>query len=334
VDKPRSTYRYRLRNWPDYNAALVRRGSLTFWCDADALAGWIEHRRTGGRGRRSGRGRRGRPRQYSELAITTMLTLQAIYSLPLRATVGFVTSLLELAGHEALPVAHPSTLSRRRRTLTVALAVRRVKAPVHLVVDSTGLKLYGEGEWKVRQQGWTCHRRWLKMHLAVDEATSEIRSAAVSTNDVSDGQVLPGLLAAEAAPISQVTGDGIYDEWRCWDAVAARPEHPRAGFPPPRQKRGPNRRRARIRQHGNAGARPLDRDEHIRRIRAVGRQRWKQDVDYHRRSLAEAEVSRFKTRFGDRLSARSFAGQAIEVFIRCRALNLMSSLGMPKYRAA
>lgn len=327
--KPSTQQPYRLRNWRDYNAALVRRGSLTLWCDAEALAGWVERRRTGGDARR-----RGRPRQYSDLAITTMLTLKEIYHLPLRATMGFVESLLRLAGHLELPIACPSTLSRRRRTLAVELPVRAVTSPLHLVVDSTGLKLYGEGEWKGRQHGWTCHRRWLKVHLAVDEATSELRSVAVSTNHVSDGAVLPALLAAEAAPLRQVTGDGIYDEWRCWEAVAARPDHPRAVFPPPRVQRGPNRRRARIRQHGNSSAPPLDRDAHVRRIRTVGRRRWKQEVDYHRRSIAETDVSRLKTRFGDRLSARSFAGQATQVFLRCRALNVMTHLGMPDCHVA
>lgn len=320
--------RYRLRNWRDYNTALVRRGSLTFWCDAAALSGWVEARRP------DERRQRGHPRVYSDVAITTMLTLQEIYQLPLRATVGFVDSLLKLAGVPALPVAHASTLSRRRRTLPVQVPVRAGAAPRHLVVDSTGLKLYGEGEWKVRQHGWTCHRRWLKVHLALDEATSELRSVAVSTNDVTDGEVLSTLLAGEAAPLRQVTGDGGYDTWRCWDAVAARPERPRAVFPPLRGRGGPGRHRARIRQHGNSRRTPLDRDQHIRRIRAIGRRRWKQEVDYHRRSVGETGVSRLKTRFGDRLSARSFAGQATEVFLRCRALNLMAQLGMPQSYAA
>jgi hypothetical protein len=322
------THCYRLRNWPDYNAALVRRGSLTFWFDAAAVAGWVEQTRPGERRRR------GRPRTYSDVAITVMLTLQELYQLPLRATVGFVDSLLTLAGCRTLPVAHPSTLSRRRRTLSVPVPVRAVARPVHLVVDSTGLKLYGEGEWKVRQHGWSCHRRWLKVHLAIDEATRELRGVAVSTNDVADGEVLPTLLAAEAAPLRQVTGDGGYDKWRCWDAVAARPEQPRAVFPPLKGGGGPRGRRARIRQHGNSGRAPLERDQHIRRIRAVGRRRWKQEVDYHRRSVAETGPWRLKRCFGDRVSARSFDGQATEVFLRCRALNLMAHLGMPDSYAA
>lgn len=316
--------RYRLRNWRDYNTALVRRGSLTLWCDAAALAGWVEAR---GRPPR----RRGRPRTYSDLAIATMLTLQAVYHLPLRATVGLMRSLAALLGVPALPVANAATLSRRRARLAVPLPTRASPppaAPRHVVVDATGLKVYGEGEWKVRRFGWTRHRTWLKVHLLVDAATSELRAVGASTAAVSDGEVLPALLATEAAPLAQVTGDGAYDEWRCWDAVAARPERPRAVFPPPRPRAGP--KRARIKQHGNARHRPpLDRDAAIRAIRRVGRAAWKRAAGYHRRSLAETAVARFKTLFGPRVSARTFDAQAQEVFIRAAALNRMTALGMP-----
>lgn len=344
--KPKSRCRYRLRNWREYNAALVQRGSLTLWCDEAAVAGW---------GARGPTGRRGRPRTYSDLAITCMLTLQEVYHLPLRAAVGLVQSLLALLGHGALPVAHPATLSRRRRTLDVPLPRRALDGPLHLVIDTTGLKLYGEGEWKVRQHGWTKRRTWLKVHLGVDEATSELRVMGVTTPSVGDGELLPDLLAREDAPLAQVTADGSYDEWRCYDAVAARPERldgpdgrpPRAVFPPPRERRPGQRLRAprpaggddrwrpqrsyrlRIRQHGNGAAPPLDRDEHVRLLRRVGRRRWKQAVGDHRRSLAETAVFRLKTLFGERVRARTFAGQAVTVFVRGAALNRMTYLGMP-----
>lgn len=315
--KRSSKRRYRLRNWRDYNTALVRRGSLTLWFDEAAVAGWTGGGRTG---------RRGRPPTYSDQAITVMLTLKAVYHLKLRSTEGLVRSLVQLLGL-TLPVPDFSTLSRREATLAVALPVRPVTAPLHWVVDSTGLKLYGEGEWKVRQYGWTQHRRWLKVHLAIDPATSEIRSIGASTNHVCDGEMLPLLLAAETAPLAQVTGDGIYDEWRCWDAVAQRPERPRAVFPPPRPRTG--RKRARIRQHGNTDAPPLDRDEAIRAIRRVGRRQWKIDAGYHERSLAETGVSRWKGILGPAVHARTTERQITEVFIGARVLNQMTRLGMP-----
>lgn len=314
-----SNSRHRLRNWAQYNAALVQRGSLTVWCDEAAVAGWVERGRTG---------RRGRPRRYSDDAITCMLLLQTVFRLPLRATVGFVRSLLPLLQQPALPVADASTLSRRRARLAVALPVRIPTAPMHLVIDATGLKLFGEGEWKVRQHGWCRHRRWLKLHIAVDVATQELRAAGISTNNVTDGEMLPRLLAAEPAPLAQVTGDGAYDEWRCWDAVAARPEQPRAVFPVPRPQRGPQR--ARVKRHGNRAGRPLDRDEQIRAIRHGGRAAWKRAVGYHQRSLAETAMSRLKGLFGDRVAARSLDGQVTEVLLRCAALNRMSHLLPPR----
>ena len=306
---------YHLRNWPEYNRALEARGELTLWLDADVLATWRAAPRTG---------RRGHPRVYSDVAIQCMLTLQELYRLKLRQTQGFVRSLFALLGVQ-LPAACASTLSRRRRTLDVRLPVSVPTGPIHLVVDSTGLKVYGEGEWKVRRCGYTKRRTWLKVHLGVDAATSELRTVGVSTHDVSDGRMLPLLLAAERAPLAQVTGDGIYDEWGCYDAILARPERPRAVIPPPRA----GQRRPRIRQHGNCRAPPLPRDEHIRRIRRVGRAQWKREVGYHRRSLAETAVFRLKATFGDHLSARTNDGKATQVFLRCAALNRMAALGMP-----
>ena len=334
--KPQGKARYRLRNWREYNTALVHRGSLTLWCDPAAVAAWVARDRSG---------RRGRPRTYSAAAIRCMGTLQQVFHLPLRATVGFVRSLLTLLGHAELPVAHPATLCRRRRTLALVLPVSVPRGPLHLVVDTTGLKVYGEGEWKVRQHGWAKHRRWIKLHLGVDAATQELRAVGVTAADVADHAFFPTLLAAEHAALAQVTGDGVYASRACYAAVAARPEQPRAVFPPPRERR--RGRLARPRrdpptssrrytkytlhpwQHGNCGAPPLARDEHVRRIRQVGRRRWKQEVGYHQRSLTETAVSRVKQLFGAGVAARSLAAQTAIVALRAAALNRMTQLGMP-----
>lgn len=311
---------YRLRNWSEYNRALEVRGELTLWVDAAVVAAW----------RAEPSSRRGHPLVYSDAAIGCALTLQEFYRQGLRQTTGLVRSLLALLGL-TLPAPSASTLSRRRRTLAVPLPVRVPPDPLHLVVDSTGLKVYGAGEWRSRREGYTKRRTWLKVHLGVDAATSELRLVAVSTNDGDDGAVLAHLLPLETAPLAQVSGDGAYDTWQCYAAVAARPEQPRAVFPP----RARGRRRPRIRQHGNCRAPPLQRDEHLRRIRRGGRAQWKREVGYHRRSLAETAVFRLKTVFGDRLSARTHDGEATQVFLRCAALNRMTALGMPdSYPAA
>jgi hypothetical protein len=210
-------------------------------------------------------------------------------------------------------------LSRRWATLEVALPRSPSSQPLHLVVDSTGVKVFGEGEWKVRQHGYTKRRTWRELHLGADETTGEIVAAMVTTNNVADSQVLEEMLEQVAGDIDQVSGDGSYDKRNCYAAIGKRKA--RAAIPP--------RRNAKIWQHGNTKQERLMRDENLRRIRQVGRKQWKQEVDYHRRSLAETQMFRVKTIFGDRVSARQFAGQATQMLVRCAALNRMTHLGMP-----
>lgn len=209
-----------------------------------------------------------------------------------------------------------STLSRRRTGLQVELPRRRKQEPVHLVVDSTGMKVYGEGEWLVRQHGYKKRRTWRKLHIGMDESTGEILAAVMSISQMSDKEVLPDLLEQVDEEIKQVSADGGYDYMSCYEAIDNRKA--RAAIPP--------RRTARIWNNGQMD----QRDKNIRRIRKVGRKKWKQEAGYHRRSLVETAMMRVKTIFGDRLSARRFEGQASEVFIRCAALNQMTRLGMPE----
>jgi IS5 family transposase len=281
------------------------------WVDKKAIEGWANHRRTG---------KPGAPQTYTDTAIVCMLTLKAVYNLALRSTQGLMQSVVELLRVQ-LPVPDYTTLCRRRKGLDVKLPhQRQVKnEPIHLVVDSTGLKVYGEGEWKVRQHGYSKRRTWRKLHLAVDESSGQIEAVVVSTNSISDGEVLEDLLEQVEEEIKQVTGDGLYDTRECYEVIGKRKAV--AAIPP--------RRGARIWQHGNSSKERLARDENLRRIREVGRKRWKQEVGYHRRSLAESAIYRIKTIFGDRLSARGIEAQGCEVFIRCGALNRMTQLGMP-----
>lgn len=193
-----------------------------------------------------------------------------------------------------------------------------------MVVDSTGVKVFGEGEWKVRQHGVTKRRTWKKLHIGVDEATGEILAVRVTDNSVADATALPGLLDQIAAPIDQVSCDKAYDTRGSYTAIDHR--QARACIPP--------RRGARIWQHANTRAERLSRDENLRAIRQHGRQAWKVSSGYHRRSLAETAMSRFKRILGPTISARTFAGQAAEIKVRCNILNTMTHLGTPdSYRA-
>lgn len=190
---------------------------------------------------------------------------------------------------------------------------------VHVVVDSTGVKVYGEGEWKVRTHGVGKRRTWRKLHLGVDEGSGEILAAVVTTNDVADCEVLSDLLEQIEQDIEQLSGDGGYDTFDCYDAMAARKAL--ATIPP--------RSNAKIQQHGNSKAQPHPRDENLRRVRQVGCKQWKQESGYHRRSLSETAMFRLKTIFGGKLRRRFFDNQAVELFLQCAALNRMIQLGKP-----
>ncbi|MBM0744668.1 IS5 family transposase [Phormidium sp. CLA17] len=300
---------YRIRNWSEYNAALKQRGSLTFWIDEAVVEGWIDPYLSG---------KPGASVYYSDLAIMTMATVKAVYRLAGRQCQGFLESIFELMDIE-LSVPEHSTLSRRVGKLAIALPVLPKSGARHVVVDSTGVKVYGEGEWKTRQHGVSKRRTWRKLHLGVDEETGEILAAVVTTNDMTDGAVLADILDGIEDEIEQVSADGAYDQRKCYDAIRER--NARATIPP--------RKGAKIWQHGNSKAERHNRDENLRRIRKGGRKAWKRESNYHRRSLAETTMFRFKTIFGGNLSPRKFDNQAVELFIKCAALNRMIQICKP-----
>lgn len=247
-----------------------------------------------------------------------MLTLKSVFNLPLRSTQGLVESLIKLLD---LPIeaADYSTVCRRQKMLDIKLQKRSQAEPLHGVFDSTGLKVFGEGEWKVRQHGYSKRRTWRKLHLGVDEKSGEIIASVITTNDFGDGEVLSDLLDQIDSPLSQAYGDGAYDSFENYDLLN------KCGAKitiPPREN-------AKTHQHGNCKAPPLVRDKIIRAIRKLGRSEWKRQSGYHRRSIAETTMFRFKQLFGDNLSAILFESQAAEAFIKCNALNKMTSLGMP-----
>ena len=303
----------RVRNWSAYNAALVKRGSLTVWLEESVLGGWLEPHRSG---------RRGASRTYSEAAIQAVLLLKAVYHLPLRGAQGFAESIFQLMGLP-LPVPHYSTLSRRQIGLELMAPCLNRGEAIHLVVDSTGCKVYGEGEWKVRVHGKSKRRTWRKLHLGVNESTGEIVAAVLSSNDLSDGEILPQLLEQVGEPIAQISGDGGYDKRSCYQALHQREKEQRQKL----KVTIPPRRGARIWQHGNSQAQRLARDENLRAIRKVGRQRWKQESGYHRRSIAETAMARYKQIVGEKLKARKFDRQSTEAFVGVMVLNRMTALG-------
>ncbi len=301
--------RHRVTNWAAYDAALRQRGSLTVWFTEAAIAAWrAEPRTTPG----------GQP-HYSALAITTALTLRAVFRLGLRQTEGLIGSIVHLLGLE-LAVPDHTTLSRRAATLPLPARPRATSEPLHLLVDSTGLKLGGPGEWLGEKRGTKKRRAWRKLHLGVDADTGEILAAELTTSAIDDGAQIGPLLDQVEGAVASFTGDGAYDREDVYDAVAAR--HPDAAVVvPPRSSAV---------QSEAAETAPTQRDRHLQLIAARGRLGWQTASGYNRRALAEAAVSRYKRVIGDALRSRTDRRQATEAAIAVRALNRMLELGRPQ----
>jgi len=301
--------RYKVRNWRDYDKALKDRFSITLWVNEDAALTWYAEPS----------GRRGAPRTYTDTAIKCCLTVRTLLRLPLRGCEGFLASLLPLLGLPWLSTPDHSTLCRRGKTLSVELPHIRNGARIDLVVDASGLKICGEGEWKVKVHGTGKRRTWRKLHIGLDAETGEIVAAALTTADVHDSEMLSGLLLGLDGAVKTVTSDGGYDTREDYDAIAGIGAE--AVIPP--------RKGAKIWRHGKRKDPPHARDEILRYIRKHGRRKWKETSGYHRRSLAETVFFRIKTIFGDRLSSRDFDNQATEAFLRLSIMNRMTGLGMP-----
>jgi hypothetical protein len=301
---------YRVKNWSEYDKALVQRGSITFWLSDDFEKTWLY----------AGEKQRGSQFEYSDQAIVIMLTIKEVFHLTNRGVEGFLRSMLELMEIE-LPVPDHSTLPKRSRNLKVPLP-KTPRENLNLVIDSTGLKIYGEGEWKVRQHGVSKRRTWRKLHLGVNPDDGEIQAVLLTTNSVSDDQAVDPLLAQIEPTLLDFAADGSYDKRKVYAGLNAHSPAVNILIPP--------RKNAHIWQHGNTQAERLQRDENLRAVRKQGRKAWKEESGYHIRSLAETGMFRFKTIFGAGLSARLIETQTTQALIRCMALNKMTHLGMPE----
>ena len=301
--------RYRVRNWREYEAGLKRRGDLTLWLDEAAMAGWQAPRRSTPGGQA----------WYSDAAVELVPTLRLVFHLALRQAEGFAASVLRLLGQE-LSVPDHTTLCRRGR----GLAGRRPEVvphgPMHLVIDSTGLKLFGRGEWDEEKHG-RARRSWRKLHLAVDAGTGEIVACVLTDNGADDAGEVPALLEQIEGEVASVAADGAYDGEPVYRAVA---DHQRDPPPdvviPPRASAVP----------GTVGVDARSRrDCHIRSIAERGRMAWQRATGYGRRSLAETAVGRFKAIIGPKLRARSLPAQRGEAATAVGVLNRMIRTAKP-----
>ena len=293
----------KVMNWREYDASLRQRGSLTVWFTDDAIEGWrAQPRTTPG----------GQP-WYSSLAILTALTLRTVFRLALRQTEGLIGSVIGLLGLD-LAVPDHSTLCRRAETLEVPRPKpRRDGEPLHLLVDSTGLKLCGAGEWLVEKHGTKTRRSWRKLHIGLDADTGQIVAATLTRKEIDDGAEVGPLLDQVAASVSSFTADGAYDQEGVSAVVAER--YPEAAIiVPPRSTAVPSEM---------AETAPTQRDRHLQAIAEHGRAAWQKASGYTKRARVEAAMSRFKRVIGDGLRSRTDRRRATEVDVAVHALNRM-----------
>lgn len=297
--------RYKTTNWAAYNAALKARGSLTIWLDKDMQ--WYA----------PASGKRGRQQVFSDAAIQFCLSIKCLFGLALRQSLGVVESLLRLAGLD-WRVPDFSTVSRRQKALRVQLPYRAATCALDLLVDSTGIKFLGEGQCKRKKHGAEYRRQWRKVHLGIDASTLEIRAIEVTDNSVGDAPMLPELLGQipPDEPMASVSADGAYDTKACHAAIVERGAQ--AVIPP--------------RKNGQLWKETLEgasvRNEALKACHRLGWRIWKKWSGYHRRSLVETKMHCFK-RLGERVMARTFEPQVVELHVRVALLNRFTQLGRP-----
>jgi transposase len=301
--------KFRVKNWAEYDAGLRRRGSLTLWVTPEVLDGWKAARRTTPGGQSV----------YSELAIETGMMLRLAFHLALRQTEGLMASIFILLG-VSLNAPDHSTLSRRVRKMTsVSKGCILPDGPVHLLIDSTGLKVLGAGEWLQEKHGAKARRTWKNLHQAVDADTGMIMASTLTGNDVGDPSQVAPLLDQIDATIASVTVDGAYDGMPIYDVVASHDENINVIIPP----------HVTAVLSEDAKQDPSQRDKHILSIAAHGRLGWQKETDYGQRALVETTMGRYKAILGPCLRARSFSGQQAEAAVGVAVLNRMLDAGRP-----
>lgn len=267
--------------------------------------------------------KRGGQPQYTDAYIEICCMIRKLFRLGLRQTEGTVSSIVLMLGLKA-GVPCYTQICRRMKLLNIRpeLKNRHEKGEaIDIVVDSSGLKVYGEGEWKVRQHGWSKHRTWRKIHLGINPDTGEILCHVLTPNSMNDADMLEPLLqqVPQKVKIKNLMGDGIYDKHKVYDVLRKRKIKP--VIPP--------RKGARIIRHGNCLEKLHARDRNLRYIRKHGEKKWKRHSRYHKRNMAETAMFRIKTVFSDKLQSRTIERQEVEMAITCKMLNRMTYCGMP-----
>jgi Transposase DDE domain len=296
---------FKVENWPEYEAGLRRRGSLTLWIEDAALDHW----QTFGPGGQA---------RYKDAAIQTTLMVRTAFRLALRRTEGLMASVIMLMD---LTISAPdhSTISRRAVTLPVIQPDSVPHGPLHLLIDSTGLQVYGAGQWLEAKHGAKSRRKWRKLHLAVDADNGRIVAWTLTDQDADDPSQVAPLLDQIDGLINRVTADGAYDGAPTYGTIAAHRDDIVVVIPP---------RSAAVLSGGQGPF--AQRDRHLEMITERGLLAWQKATDYGKRSLVETTMGRYKALIGPRLRARGFAAQQTEAAIGVAVLNQMLAAGHPK----
>jgi hypothetical protein len=300
--------KFQVTNWAEYETGLRRRGSLTMWITDDAIDAWSAPRRSTPGGQAT----------YSDGAIATCLMLRTAFKLALRQGEGLMKSVVELLGRD-LPVPDHTTVSRRAIALPSISEVHLPDGPLHVVIDSTGLKVSGAGEWLVEKHGQRARRSWRKLHLAIDAHSGQIVASVLTGQDVDDPSQVGPLLDQIPQDIEQVTADGAYDGEPTYETVAARSPEIAVVIAP----------RATSVESAELGANATRREVHVHTVAALGRLGWQEVTGYGKRALVETAMGRYKSVVGSRLRARTDAGQLTEACIGVAVLNRMLAAGRP-----
>ncbi len=303
---PKYKTKYRVSNWSEYDRALVQRGDITLWISEDAIASW----------KPAPTGLRGAQRKFSNHAIETALVLRLVFKLPLRQAEGFLRSVLSLMDVDLEAPDH-TTLSRRSQHLDVDLKLVPVNEPIHLIVDSTGLSIVGEGEWAAVKHGGRGKRAWRKLHLGVDRS-GVIVAEALTHRSADDAKTALDLIGEVEDAIASFTADAAYDTIAIYEATAARSA--KVIVPPIRTATRSRRRRTL----------PCSRNRTIMRVKEIGRRQWTKESGYHKQARVENTFFRYKSIIGDRLRARHPKSQEAEALMACNILNRMITLGRPE----
>lgn len=313
MSKANNNRRYRVTNWESYNKSLIKRGSLTIWMEDDFAKKWHAN---------NTEKQNGHPLVYSDDAILMALTLRFVYNLPLRALQGFIQSIFFLL-HLSLKI--PSYTQICRRAVGLGRAIKRLskRTPTDLVFDSTGLKVYGEGEWKVRTHGISKRRTWRKLHIAMDPSSGEIIFSELTDNSKGDAQVAEEMMDQVSTKLENVHADGAYDSIKLLRKIKAKGATSK--IPPPRNAvfGDPVDEAVRERNAAISAIEELGGDD-------AARAQWKKLTGYHKRSLVETTMFRYKQIFGGNLRSRLWENQQVEARLKCMLLNEMTRIGMPE----